>query len=332
MRRLDDVTLVCIDTTARQPWSVAAVRRCIASLQFAEVLFFAPGPEVLGELVDAGVRWVPLKSLESIGEYSNFVVRSLPDHVRTSHALIVQWDGFVIAPEQWSDEFLTFDYIGAPWTHAPVGQDVGNGGFSLRSSRLMVMARELSLLGGGDLHPEDVFIGVTCRPRLEGAGMRFPSAEFARRFSVELGGEGNGPPFGFHGPYHFPAVFDPASGELSDFVRTLDGRSLDAWWMGEFLRRIRLYRFGVAEGAVDWSVWKTWLATHLDLASEGWCSGEDGTSLLKSLIRYGYLEHAGQLLARRRACSRGSLTDVKLRLRMWVQQIRRYLSGHAGGR
>ncbi|KAF4746198.1 hypothetical protein FOZ62_025133, partial [Perkinsus olseni] len=36
------------------------------------------------------------------------------------------------------DDFLEYDYIGAPWKHRPLGLSVGNGGFSLRSRSLLM--------------------------------------------------------------------------------------------------------------------------------------------------------------------------------------------------
>ena len=35
--------------------------------------------------------------------------------MRTPHVLLIQWDGFVVNPSAWSDEFLDFDYVGARW-------------------------------------------------------------------------------------------------------------------------------------------------------------------------------------------------------------------------
>jgi hypothetical protein len=33
----------------------------------------------------------------------------------TEFAILVHEDGFIVNPECWSDEFLKYDYIGAPW-------------------------------------------------------------------------------------------------------------------------------------------------------------------------------------------------------------------------
>ena len=36
-------------------------------------------------------------------------------YIKTSHVLIVQWDGYIINSKKWDSRFLNFDYIGAPF-------------------------------------------------------------------------------------------------------------------------------------------------------------------------------------------------------------------------
>lgn len=61
-----------------------------------------------------------------------------------THILHCECDGFPINPSLWNTEWLKYDYIGAPWGHrgcatAPIlgTNRVGNGGFSLRSRKLL---------------------------------------------------------------------------------------------------------------------------------------------------------------------------------------------------
>ena len=142
--------------------------------------------------------------------YSGFMLTGLADHVRTSHALVVQWDGFPTRAAGWDPRFLDFDYIGAPWPGAPPGATVGNGGFSLRSRRLLEALTEPGMVRS---HPEDLAICVANRPRLESEfGIRFAPIEVAERFSYErlppTGGS-----FGFHGLFNWIHEFPTA--ELS---------------------------------------------------------------------------------------------------------------------
>ena len=77
-----------------------------------------------------------------IGDGSHEVERNhllLKKYIDTDFCLIIQGDGFVIHPENWTDEFLKYDYIGAPWRNLAHYSfiRVGNGGFSLRSKKLL---------------------------------------------------------------------------------------------------------------------------------------------------------------------------------------------------
>ena len=48
--------------------------------------------------------------------YSRLIIEDLHKYFDTSHCLIVQSDSFVVDSDLWKDEFLDFDYIGAPWS------------------------------------------------------------------------------------------------------------------------------------------------------------------------------------------------------------------------
>ncbi|MFM6811478.1 MAG: DUF5672 family protein, partial [Dolichospermum sp.] len=84
--------------------------------------------------------------------------KELNSFIETEFCLVTQGDGFIINPQFWSEEFLNYDYIGAPWrkqSHLVNSQGqtvnildlnknrVGNGGFSLRSKRLLELCSEL---------------------------------------------------------------------------------------------------------------------------------------------------------------------------------------------
>jgi hypothetical protein len=106
--------------------------------------------------------------------------------------LVVQHDGFIVRPESWDRKFLQYDYIGAPWDNGIVG----NGGFSLRSKRLLdVLAEMRDLLTWP--HPEDGALCCTYRDELESRGILFAPTDVARRFSVEDEAYQNS--FGLHG-------------------------------------------------------------------------------------------------------------------------------------
>ncbi len=131
--------------------------------------------------------------------YDRFMVRDLWRRFDTSHVLVMQLDGYLLHPEAWRDEWLAYDYIGAPWPRAMLGRfgsRVGNGGFSLRSRRLCVAAAGVPYEPGND----DAFICGKARKHLVAEGMRFAPVEVARCFSIELPIEEGHPAvtFGFH--------------------------------------------------------------------------------------------------------------------------------------
>jgi hypothetical protein len=199
MRRLDNVTLLgadCVDIDRL----ILASDICRKDFEFADVALLSsipsPRPEVRA-----------IEPLRSIKEYSEFMLKKVADHVNTEFVLIIQHDGFILNPDAWSEEFLAYDYIGAPWL-IDGAQVVGNGGFSMRSRRLCALTQSDPTIQLGSKEPhkyaenEDWVISVIFREYLEAQGIRFAPAEVGHRFSLEqnevYGGVWSGE-FGFHG-------------------------------------------------------------------------------------------------------------------------------------
>lgn len=224
--RLPQVTLCAVD--ARSPGlAMQSLQRSMVQVEFGRTVLFThawrPQRPVQGvEIVDIG-------PIRSGAEYSHFVLRSLPQHIATSHVLVTQWDGFVVDARAWRDEFLACDYIGAPWPDQPAACAVGNGGFSLRSRKLLEAGLDAHI---AQEHPEDLMLCREYRAWLEQQhGVRFASLELARVFAFE-NAAAQGPVFGFHGPYNLPKVLDAPTlsawlHELpDDFFRSRDARRL----------------------------------------------------------------------------------------------------------
>lgn len=136
---------------------------------------------------------VKIDPITSTTEYSHFVLKKLNDYIDTDFCLISQWDGFIINYNAWDDNFLKYDYIGAPWFWKYDKVVGGNGGFSLRSKKLMSVIQYIPYDGK---NPEDEFICEVHGPSLVKNGFKFPTPEFARKFSVE--NEMSNGSFGFH--------------------------------------------------------------------------------------------------------------------------------------
>lgn len=192
---LPTVTL-CAATSVNLAATVEALNHCLAQVRVAEcILFTSEAVEIDNPLIRV-VRIDPLRSSDA---YSAFMLERLVDHIRSDHVLVVQWDGFILDAQCWNDEFLDYDYIGAPWPQFADGNDVGNGGFSLRSRRLLEACRDLGVHAVG---AEDVTICRFRRSDLERErGIRFAPLHVAERFAFERT-RPRGPTFGFHGVFN----------------------------------------------------------------------------------------------------------------------------------
>lgn len=213
---LPTVTL-CAAASVNVAATLAALRACLDQIEFAECLLFTDA--ALSD-VPAEVRVVPIPRMRSARAYSEFLVGDFADHVRSEHCLIVQWDGFVLDAGRWDPSFLDYDYIGAPWPQFGDGRDVGNGGFSLRSARLLAASRDPRFRF---THPEDVAICRLNRDLLEGEhGIRFAERPVAERFAFERERPAV-PTFGFHGIFNLIPALGPD--RFWNIYRSLDDRS-----------------------------------------------------------------------------------------------------------
>jgi len=196
------VTLVAVTSVALGP-TVEALAKSMRQAEFAQVLLLSDQPPPPG--ADPSIIWHRTDRLTSRADYSRFMLHDLAQYVPTSHALCVQWDGFVLNAKSWDPQFLEFDYIGAVWPHFSDGHNVGNGGFSLRSQRLLEACTKLPF---DEIQSEDVVIGRLYRRRLEEQGLQFAPDGVARRFSYERTPP-SGREFGFHGAFNLVRYLRP---------------------------------------------------------------------------------------------------------------------------
>lgn len=134
------------------------------------------------------------KKIKSIDDWNKAIIYELPQYIETDFALLIHPDGYVINPHLWRNEWLRYDYVGAPW---PLPHDdysyrdeegnlvrVGNS-VSLRSKKLMdlVATRDWKPYYGNT--NEDGFICAHNRKWLESRGCKFAPLESAVHFSKE---------------------------------------------------------------------------------------------------------------------------------------------------
>jgi hypothetical protein len=211
MVKLPTVTLVSV-SSVKIDRVIKALNYSTKGIDFGEVLLITDK-----DVNPDGIKTIKIEPLDYNG-YSHFIIYELHKYINTEHVLIIQDDGFVVNPYKWSDEFLKYDYIGAPFPlpnpndtisyRDPFGNlmRVGNGGFSLRSKRILELSTELDLEWKeyfGYWH-EDGFFSCHNKHRYEENGCEYAPIEVASKFSHEkqIKETVGIIPFGFHGKLH----------------------------------------------------------------------------------------------------------------------------------
>lgn len=177
MIELPNVTLICLTGKDYDAHKVAVEYSC-RDINFGAV-------KIIMDL-----------QIKNIDDWNRKIVFDLWEYVDTSHAILIHPDGFIINPEVWNNDWLLYDYIGAPW---PMPNDsfsyrdphgniirVGNS-VSLRSKKLMLYPTLYdfewkSYYGNTN---EDGFICVHNRRKLEDLGCKFAPLDTAKYFSKE---------------------------------------------------------------------------------------------------------------------------------------------------
>ena len=198
MLNLSNVTLLCVET--RDPelahW---AIDRCLAGTRFAKVVLITNLDLVNNKRAD--IEYAQAPPIATTKDYSKLLLTGVDQYVVGSHVLIIQWDSFITHPNLWRNEFLDYDYIGPVWPHHPQ-TPVGNGGFSLRSVKLLQAIKRPDFI---KRHPEDYCICADNKDFLEKeCGIQFAPSEAAEKFAVERSEWHDA--FGFHGFFNFGRV------------------------------------------------------------------------------------------------------------------------------
>lgn len=228
MINLPDVTLFAIDNTNRISGTIRSLYTSMNFAKFGCVKLITSKEHIdtySGQLSSDGIICEEMISpITNIDEYNYYILYNLTNHIETKFVLITQDHAFVINPESWTDEFLNYDYIGAPWPLAenayitPFGEQVrcGNGGFSLRSKKLLDVPKKVDVpfkvyekpdfykMFGCINTNEDGNICVHNRHIFIDQGCKFAPVEIASKFSYESPVPENSGiiPFGFH--YRLP--------------------------------------------------------------------------------------------------------------------------------
>lgn len=204
--KLPDVTLVCVETR-EHPLAALAIQDCIKKADFGEILILTNEPRYFDRLFGCKVHFqiVPDWS-EKVG-WSRSWWYDVPPLLRTKQTLNIQWDSWIWDASLWRDEWLEYDYVGAPWWYED-GRNVGNGGFSLVSTRL----KRFMLKNRGkfpcDTPLDDDLLCRKYRRQLEEYGFRWAPESVAYEFAWEgcRKDRTQRRHFGFHAMFNWPLV------------------------------------------------------------------------------------------------------------------------------
>jgi len=169
--------------------------------------------------------------------YNRLMIKDLHKYFDTNFCLVTQPDGFIVNPNFWEEKFLNYDYIGAPWPErvkVKIGyrelrfkdNKVGNGGFSLRSSKLAKTTSEIDFDNlRFPIKNEDTIICHFLYKEMIEKGINFAPLEIAKKFAIEdpnnLYEQNIDSVFGFHGKYFKPIVLEKIHSKLNPELQNL---------------------------------------------------------------------------------------------------------------
>jgi len=242
MLQLPNVTLFAI-SAANFALTQRAIEICQEQCKFGDALFMSNFAHR-----NNAYRTEIIPSFQNSSETANFAFTGIAKYINTPFLLCVQWDGYIVNADAWTEEFFEYDYIGAKWPWHVSGQNVGNGGFCLRSRRLIRLLEDLVESGEialPDQIPEDEYVCQHLRPKLENLGMKFAPEEVADHFSYERSAPSQNT-FGFHGLFNMWRHVDYS--ELESVVSMMDDYVINGDHYRELERAyVALGKFELAE-------------------------------------------------------------------------------------
>jgi hypothetical protein len=177
------------------------IKDCLRQARFGEVLVYT----------DDATRFnIPGASFITVPDWNNkrdagrFYYSEAACNLRTPYGLFMEWDAGIFNPGKWTEEFLAYDYIGAPWNTREATK-VGNGGFTIMSERF---AKYLCTDHARKHSPvyTDMDVCRTQYPAFTQAGFTYAPFDVAHDFSWELVKPKSPNTFGYHGIFNWPEM------------------------------------------------------------------------------------------------------------------------------
>lgn len=179
--KLPNVEILSINTHNPEQ-SVKAIEYSCRHFEFASKKILS---DVRPTNLPSDMSFIEIPRFTERDAYSDFALQKLYDYTESEFVLMIHDDGFIINPHLWNPDFLKYDYIGAPWPGPSCDIEygrVGNGGFCIRSRRLLKATRELKYEPTHD----DWVIGVTHNQELREMDIHTAPVTLAMTFALEL--------------------------------------------------------------------------------------------------------------------------------------------------
>lgn len=187
---VDLISINCVDAYQ----SAAAINYCQKFFNFGKSIL------VTHQNIDADNIELHLLNEKLDWNQYNDIVLNLIEHTDNDYVLLIQDDGHIVNPNLWDDDYLNYDYIGAPWPSEeswiklqhesqkdymreifPQNR-VGNGGFCLRSRKFLEFSSQFHSCDGLG---EDSFLCTRKYKEAIEYGIKFAPFELAVKFAYE---------------------------------------------------------------------------------------------------------------------------------------------------
>ena len=191
---LDNVTICAVDSI-NPSLAARAIEKSSEGINFVNKILFTDSSFI------GNFQTITIPKISSKDEYSRFLIKDLNQFIQTEFVLIVQWDGYVVYPNCWDKAFLNYDYIGAKWPWYDESFNIGNGGFSLRSKKLLNAINNKNFIFIPNINEDELICRINREYLQNDANIKFSSIEIAEKFSYER----SLPEvftFGFHGLFN----------------------------------------------------------------------------------------------------------------------------------
>jgi hypothetical protein len=178
---------------------VRALRHSIKDIKFGKVTIFSPYKP---RNITNGIDYVYIEK-QTPSTMNSFAIKELPKYYTHDYVLSIHDDGFIINPHLWTNEFLQYDFIGAPWPplHWNTKNRVGNMGFFMKSKKFTDLELQINYING----PNDWLVTNYYYDSFIECGCRYAPINIAAKFSMELPiseiPHDLSKSFGFHGKY-----------------------------------------------------------------------------------------------------------------------------------